>query len=236
VVTHDARSMRARGSLARARRARALGGQRGAAIFVVMLVVVMLVGIGMLAARSTHLSTATQGSNRQATQTHYVTEFGMALAAAELSSARKEAYIRTMALQPDVTCLPVLQVPNGTCYRFGYEDLRKQFAVSTGNNAAELLLPANVATQQPGSLGYGDLSGGFRIDMTDLGPANPPVAGTDLTSSGAANITYMSVTMTATGQVRPRTVQNNAVDVASATNASNEALRSHLVVGPLPKL
>jgi hypothetical protein len=204
-------------------------------MFVVLLVITLLLGVGALAARSTQFATTTSGSTRQATQAQYLTELGMSLAIAEMSSSRKEAYVRTMASYPDNTCLPSSLVPNGTCYRFGYEDIRKRYAADQGNASADLLNRANVATNVPGSLGYTDLQGNFRVDMTDLGPATPPVAGSDLTSSGAA-VTYMAVTLTSTGQVMPGNAQPSALDPNSARATSLATLRSHVVVGPLPKL
>jgi len=233
-------------------RARARRDQRGAAIFVVMLVIVMLTGIGVFASRSAILTTTTSGATRQMTQTHYVTEYALGLTMGELSSKRKQAYVLSMTKPPNGVATPGQNpcfkglpsapstdyVLNPTCYRFGYADLKQQ-VVSGGGLAAggDLLEPtipnADPSQTIPGSLGYANLEASFLVEMTDLAPASPPVAGMDLASS---SIQYYAVTLTATGQVRPKPSGNQQVDLGSATAAGVDTLRSHVVVGPLPKL
>lgn len=204
-------------------------------MFVVVLVIAMLTGIGLFAARASSQAIAASGFERQATQTHQVTEFAMLTTAAELSTSRREAYVRQMMRSPDPGCPEYQKVTNYTCYRFGYLELNA--IVKGGTVGEELVRPAAPAKDQAGSLGKGDLQADFEVKMTDLGPATPPVAGMDLTSAGAAYVHYVAVTLTATGQVRPRApAVEGKTDLASAGSASNESLRAHLVVGPLPKL
>lgn len=229
--------MRARSSRSPKVRALRARRERGAAVLIVVLVITMLMGIGAFAARSAMLATSASGYERQMTQTHYLTEYAVLSTTSELSSDRREAYIKLMAQKPDPSCTSVKRLSNGTwvtnrtCYRFGYLDLQNILKLQPGNN--ELLLPP--AGNAPGSLGPVRLDASFIVEMTDLGPATPPVAGTDLTSSGAASVQYVSVTLNATGQVRPYAVSPN-VDVAAGRSASVELSRAHLVVGPLPKL
>src|ERR1700720_2843853 len=71
--------------------------ERGAAVFVVLLVIVMLTGIGVFATRAAALATQASGFERQMTQTHYLTEYAVLVTAAELSSPRMDAYIIAMA-------------------------------------------------------------------------------------------------------------------------------------------
>lgn len=227
-------------------RARARKRSRGAALFVVLVVIVMLTGLGIFTTRSAMLTTTTSGAARQMTQTHYVTEYALGLTVGELSSARKEAYVRSAALTPDPLCYTPLPnsnvqnpVPNATCYRFGYADLKKQVQASQGLAATGDLLepaipnPSNPSGGVPGSLGYADLQGSFLVEMTDIAPASPPVAGMDMAST---SIQFYAVTLTAVGQVRPRSSVVNAVDPSTATAAGFDTLRSHVVVGPLPKM
>lgn len=223
---------------ARARLAALRARERGASVFIVVLVLTMLTGIGLFAARSAMLATEASGYERQMTQTHYLTEYAVLSATSELSSTRREAYVKLMATQPDPNCTSVKRisdnnwVTNRTCYRFGYKDLENVLKLQPGNNSF-LIAPTPPTT--PGSLGQTLLDPDFVVEMTDLGPATPPVAGTDLTSSGAANVQFVSVTLNATGQIRPYAVGPN-VDLAAGRSASVELSRAHLVVGPLPKL
>jgi hypothetical protein len=210
--------------------------QRGAAVFMVVMMITMLMGIGLFAARSATLSTAASGFERQMTQTHYVTQYGILSTAAELSSSRRAAYIKQMSASPDAACssgVLAAKVSNYTCYRFGYADLQQMMQV--GNAGQTFIVPANTSAKTPGSLGVADLEADWLVEMSDLAPATPPVPGMDLTSAGAANIRYMVVTLTATGQVRPRSSGATAT-LPSAITASIETTRAHLVVGPMPKL
>ncbi len=205
--------------------------ERGAAVLIVVLVIAMLTTIGLFAARSASLSTAASGHTRQMTQTHYVTEYAMLGTMAELSTEKREAYVKMMTKSTsnaDCAALVNEAVSNRTCYKFGFEDLEAQAG-------ADFFEPGSGTT--PGSLGAGLVEPDFAVEMTDLGPATPPVAGTDLTSAGAAKISYMSVTLTATGQVRPIPTNGDptTIDTVSATSASLEASRAHLIVGPLPQ-
>jgi hypothetical protein len=198
--------------------------QRGAAVMLVVLILAMLMGIGLVAARTAQLSIGASGYDRQMTQTHYVTQYGIVAATSELSSARLAGYIRTMALSPDTQCsqgLLQLYVPDYTCYRFGYQDLQTQ--------AAQTFMPAVPGT----ALGNANIEADWLVEMSDLAPA-APVAGMDLTSSGASNLRFMAVTLTSTGQVRPTTLGTNS-QTTIGLSASVETQRAHLLVGPLPK-
>ena len=205
--------------------------ERGAALFVVMLVVMMLSGVGLFAARSATLSITASGYERQMTQTHYITEYSILAITSELSTNRKDAYVRTMAEKPDSKCKASQGVTGATCYRFGYSDIEGQ--LSAQDAKAKLVVASDQKTQTPGGLGLGSLEPNFLVEMSDLAPANPPVYGNDLTSAGAVNLTYMAVTLTATGQIHSSIVNKSTVDNAIAGTASVETARAHLIVGPL---
>ncbi|MEJ7731677.1 MAG: hypothetical protein WKG00_21005 [Polyangiaceae bacterium] len=218
--------------------------QRGAAVFIVVLVITMLTGVGLFAVRSAILSTTVSGYSRQMSQTHFITDYAMLAAAAELSTNRRDAYVEDMKKSDncvtvlDCKCKGVIRtgnttslVSNHTCYLFGPQDLQQQLTKET--SSAVFLTPTDVsdpANPVAGSLGHGNLEAGFLVEMTDLAPASPPVAGLDLTSAGAAQVQFMSVTMHATGQVRP---PGSVTEQRSA--ASIETSRAHLIVGPLKK-
>jgi hypothetical protein len=189
-------------------------------VFVVVLVIAMLGTIGVFAAGSASLATAASGSARHSTQAHYVAEYALLTAISELSTPRVEAYVRAMA---DPNAAAICSSENATsgtrsCYVFGRTDL-------------EQLVGQSLFTSAPlggvGSLGPPGVDADFRVEMTDLGPAAVPVVGSDLTSSGAADVTYKSVTLTSYA----RTFLSG-----TGTSASLHATRTHLIVGPLPPL
>jgi hypothetical protein len=223
---------------------RARARQRGAAVFIVVLVITMLTGVGLFAVRSAILSTTVSGYSRQMSQTHFITDYAMIATAAELTSNRQSSYVTGMKQSDncvtvlDCKCKGVIRtgntaslVSNHTCYLFGPQEFQQQLAVQT--SGAQFLTPTDVtdpANPIAGSLGHGNLEGGFAIEMTDLAPASPPVAGLDLTSAGAAQLGYMSVTIHATGHIRP---PGTAAEQNSAF--SLETSRAHVIVGPLPQ-
>jgi hypothetical protein len=222
----------------------ARANQRGAAVFIVLLVVIMLTGIGVFATRAASLATLSSGFDRQMTQTHYITEYAVLTTTAELSTPRRDIYIRQMAKQPDMQCTSVVntstgtavRVSNATCYRFFYGDLENAMKSNAGEGLNVLVNPYSATpTVQGGGLGFAPLQADFVIEMSDLGPSTPPIAGNDLTSAGAVNLQYMTVTLNTTGQVRPLTT-GTTVDPVRGKSASIEVSRAHLVVGPISKL
>lgn len=201
------------------RRAAQRGRERGAAVFIVVLVLAMLSTVGLFAASAASLSTAASGSVRQTMQTHYVAEYAMLTATAELSTSRLEAYVRQMADPGNTDVCQDEDTTSGTksCYVFGRSDLESTLG-------QPLFVAASPSA--PGSLGPFGVDADFSVEMTDLGPASTPVAGSDLSSASTANVTYKSVTLTSVARTYL---------VANGQSQSLHATRAHLVVGPLPR-
>jgi hypothetical protein len=229
MVTPAYGNRRARASLP-ARRA----GERGAAVFVVVMVLTMLTAIGIFAIRAASMANLSSGYDRQNTQNHYVGEYGLLSAVAELSTTKRSAYVEKMGKGVE-TCSATKGVKSlGTgipCYHLYANDVAK--AVSTNFSGRTLFEPANMKSSPiiPGSLGAAELEGDFVVEMTDPGPVGLPVAGTDVGGS-AAKFKYLQVTLTSVGQVRPAGAP--AACNAGAVVAGNEAGRAFVVIGPLP--
>jgi hypothetical protein len=233
---------------------RALAGrarQRGAAVFVVVLVITLLMGIGLFASRSSALATSAAGYGRQSTQTHYWTDYAMLNVTAEMSTTGASAHLQEMQslayVQPNLAlcsnvalCSAEATVTSPTFYVFSYSELE-------GDLQGNLLLLPTV-TPVPGSLGPGGLNGaglgGIRaqihVYMTDVGHA-PPVAGMQLGGAGnAVAPSYCSVTLSGHGLVYPSPGNGSGLVFDpngdpthdDMTAASVEDLRAHLVVGP----
>lgn len=209
-------------------RIRARRGQRGASVLIVFLVLTMLTGIGMYAARSSTLSTAVAGSGKQLAQTRYVSEYAIMNAAAALSRDPAR-YVNRMpqytAIVNDPKCFCAGTIPNATCVPLSFDQLEAEAG-------APLILPADVPSKIPGGLGPASIEADFNIDITDLAPAAPPIAGEALNADSPVKIGYLALTLTATGQLRPvSTPASLAQNLASS--ASVEAWRAHVVVGPI---
>ena len=210
-------------------RARSGAGERGAAVFVVVLVISLLSALGMFAVRSAMLTNLTAGYNRQMVQTHYMTEFALSLMASELGGTARQNYADEMwSGKYPTLCAGGSTLTNATCFPVYYSDLQGRVQTYTAANV--LLIPAVAGT--PGSLGPAALEGDLRVELTDIHEAMPPVRGMDLTGTSASP-RYYSVTLTATGQVRPQSADPAQCDASSRAAAGVEASRAHLVVGPL---
>jgi hypothetical protein len=233
-------------------RARARRGRRGMAVIVVVLVLMMISGIGIFSARAASLATASAGSMRQMSQTHYLTEYAMQSAFAELASDRQAAYIQVLSNSASGNnannggaseCKNLANVPNRTCLKLTERDLLRILQVQ--NPSGVFLVPAGAPifaggpAAIPGSLGFANNLGDFAVEITDLSPVAAPVAGSDVAASGGAAMSFYLVTLSATGQIFANPIGD--VDPTFATfnrtaalSASQELSRAHVIVGPLP--
>jgi hypothetical protein len=225
------------------RRARSRHPERGAALFVVVMVITLLSAVGLFAIRSASLVDIAAGYNRQAVQAHYLTEYGTIVAVTELGSGAGAAYVRQMEQGTDdcrmTRGLPPLAPGAKTpCYKVFMSELARRVDQQFPGNL--LLEPALEGTPPvPGSLGpYSPstgaaLEGNFVVELTDPGPADRPVAGTDVGGTGQ-DFRFVQVVLTTFGQVRPQTA-TTACAPGNVTTASLQAVRAHVVLGPIPR-
>jgi hypothetical protein len=217
-------------------------GERGAAVFVVVMALTMLTAIGVFAVRAASLANAASGYDRQNTQNHYVGEYGLLGAVTELSSTRRPAYVDKMSKGVE-QCSAAKGVTNTggsvPCYHLYANDVQK--AVNDNFSGRPLFeATSNSSGLVPGSLGAGALDGDFVVELTDPGPVGMPVAGSDIGGTGP-KFRYLQVTLTSTGQVRPTgtgacdgvSTSGGTVDVQGQV-AGNETGRAFVVIGPLP--
>jgi hypothetical protein len=193
--------------------------ERGVAIFIVVMVLTLLSAIGVFAIRAASMATQASGYDRQNTQNHFASEYGMLAATTELGSSRSNGHIRKMLLGVD-TCAAnsSLDAGGAPCYHLYAADVQR-------NVTSPLFAPGGASA--PGSLGPPSptpLEGDFDVEITDPGPVGILVAGDDL---GKTKSKYMQVTLTSTGQVRP----SGDGGIACAA-AGNETGRAFVVIGP----
>ena len=200
--------------------------QRGATVFVVMLVITLLTGLGLFAVRSASLANVSSGFNRHLTQTHYVTDYAVTTMVSELARNATTHAINMKSGQ-ETGCVAYAAQITPTCAIYGYTDL--QNLAQTSNPSAILLDPPLFGGSVHGSLGHAPVEGDMRIELTDFHPAWPPLAGHDVSSS----IGYAMVTVSATGMVRPQQLTPGVWDTASATAAGVELARAHVLIGPV---
>jgi hypothetical protein len=213
-------------------------------VFVVVLVITLLSALGLFAMRSATFSNVTAGYSRQMTQTHYMTEYALTVMATDLGGPARQNYAELMRSgEHTAQCTGASTQANPTCFSVYYVDLEKRVFQrnGTGEGAAkDDLLAAAVGVGgggavEPGSLGPAGLEGDLRIELADIHEAMPPMSGMALTGPGAGTLGYYSVTMTATGTVRPATADRDECDPNAQAAAGVETSRAHVVVGPISR-
>jgi hypothetical protein len=195
--------------------------QRGATVFVVVLVLVMLTGIGMFAAQASSIATSTTGAARVSTQSRYFAESSMNAVMAKLSRDLG-SHVNFLAKQNSKECLGQLADPYyPQCTRFGRAYIENELGVN-------LYQPYNTQTGEHGSLGrVADTNVDMLVEMNDLFRVERPIAGFDYVSAGTANVNFMSVMLHGTGRVR------QAPQNGTARTLANTTFRAELIVGPV---
>ncbi|MCC6556601.1 MAG: hypothetical protein IT372_26880 [Polyangiaceae bacterium] len=192
----------------RARRAR----ERGAAVFIVVLVIAMLTAIGVFAASSASISTSSSGHERLATQTQYLTEYGVQLALAELERTKgwdriDEALKRAEAQSQPTGC------PGGVdrCWVLTRHDLEL-------TSGTPLIDPPSASPTSPGSLGYADLDWDVRIELNKTRAVE--VAGNSIVPDQRVTMTYCNISVNARGVVWPKAASNQDLVIAGSGSQS----------------
>jgi hypothetical protein len=208
----------------RSRRGFSRRSERGATVLVVVCVLMLLSGIGVFAIRSITKVDQAVGFSRQSAQTLAVAELGTTAALAQIAVLGADFYANQM--DSGGTCLAngAFQADRTTCYRMRRDEIEG----TTTSSGGETLFEPSVSGTETGSFGpIAGTMGYVSIEMTEKYKANFPVPG-----QKAGDASYVSVTMTTTGNVRPVSVNTDeCVDTAIAT--SKKVMRAHTVIGPL---
>ena len=211
--------------------------ERGAAIFIVVLVITLLTGIGVFAARSTSLVGTAVGYDRQAVQTRLVSEYAGRLAVAELGTGNAKTYLDGFNAGVDrcVSNESAVPAPGATlkCKIFTTADMNalvnRQGQVTSifgaqAEGVAGSLGPALVDTADPTRLGSE-----LRIEIIDAF-AGEPAPGSPI-GGGFMDVQF---TVSTFAQVRnqPAAAPANpwCGDQTIASGASLQSLRLHVTV------
>jgi len=225
-------------------RHRARRGERGAAVFIVVMVIVLLTAIGLVAARSASLVDEASGYGRQALQTYYLTDYAGRVATTELGS-KPQTYLDLMRKGAEACPSNKLVAPVTTgapipCYKLFMNELASRVS---DNYSGQTLLDTQTTTA-PGSLGAplssgaDMLNGVFMVEMIEAYKADPK-AKSDV-GGGANSFFDVQVTLTAFGQIRsmPSTGVNTdpwcAPKTGVSSSASVQAVRAHVTLPNIP--
>ena len=210
--------------------------QRGAAVFIVMMVVTLLTAVGIFAVRSASLVDVATGYNRQSLQTQFVSDYGVMLTTHELSTESASAYAQVAQSGSD-ECTATEGVDDSVvgrpfCYTFKSTELANRFDATNGLFPAGSTVPGGLidpVTEAPDNID--DLEARFAVEMTEAFQTGN-VRGADLTSD---TLVPVQVTLTARAFVGPpRADQDTCTDAAAAGGI--QEVRSHVVLPALPQL
>jgi hypothetical protein len=207
--------------------------QRGAAVFIVVMVITLLTAVGIFAARSASLVDVASGYNRQSLQTQYVADYGVLLTAAELSTDAASAYT-TVARAGNDDCIATSAVDtsvvgNPFCYALESQELQQRFGGELFPAAQAvpggLIDPVDEA---PGDLD--NLEARFTVEMTEAYQVGK-VFGADQTNT---NLVPLQITLTARGFVNPPRADSSVCEDAAVAGGIQE-IRAHLVLPAIPQ-
>ena len=203
--------------------------ERGAAVFIVVMVITLLTAIGIFAARSASMVDMASGYERQASQAMYVSEYGALATLTQLGSGAAQAYVDQMDTGSD-DCRANIGLPANprpACYKI----FKNEVEGTTVRMANESLLEASSPTES-GSFGpLSNVMGDFVVELTDKGPAGV-VAGMDLAGT-ATRFSYVKVALTATAQIRPLVGATFTCTQGVAAVTGQQSTRMNAIVGPL---
>jgi hypothetical protein len=198
--------------------------QRGAVLFIVAMTLAVLASLGMYALAQTQNEMKTSGYARQASQTHYLSEYGVLGATQDLGASTAQVYLGLMRQQPDTSCL---SLPKPTDPKFAYTQLacRRMGSKEIGKRWVEKnALPATGAP-----LGHTLLTGDFFVELTDPVQAQPP-PGYDL----RLGLCFAQFTISAVGMVQPNLDKTDtAKELAYYGNQGLEMARARVTAGPI---
>jgi hypothetical protein len=206
--------------------------QGGAVVFIVSMTIGVLVSLGAFALISASTEIKSAGYERQALQTHYLSEYAMIAASEKLdpASGMNSTILGQMGVDPSGTakgdydalaprhhCQSLATVPPGASAQSRGCKLLYEPELSLGWALSTPLRPSTFAV--PGSLGPVALDGKFHVEITDL-TFGTTDAGNGLPGGSGQQTPYcpVAVTVTTFGQVLPNYAAGNTAQTYGASS------------------
>jgi hypothetical protein len=194
--------------------------ERGTTVLITVMVTTLITAVGVFAVRNVSKIDQAVGMSRRGNQTMAVAELGASAALSQISLAGAQYYADHMDGTTKCQANANFDQLPTTCYRMRAED----FAGTSG----ETLFEPSIAGTETGSFGpLGSSMGFVSVEMTEKYNTNFPVPGAEV-----GKATYVSVTMTSTGNVRPNSGATTCT-VSDARATSKQVMRAHTIIGPL---
>ena len=188
-------------------------GQRGAAVFIVVMVLTLLTAVGIFAVRSAAMADAAAGYDREGAQAALVAQYGITATAAFMATGSANTFIKSLGdsgmYDPPVIPKPAQCESNGlppwpsgtpptapraTCLRFDMPTLQTNLLGAAGPT---FFAPPNVGSvaNSTSSLNANETTNAtFVVELTEGG---------DTGGAAPGGGTPVQITLTAVSQVRP---------------------------------
>jgi hypothetical protein len=180
--------------------------ERGAALFVVVLVVTLLTAIGVFAMHATSLAQLTSGYSRRAAAALYLAEMAANIRVASIADDGRTFYARGHHLPPfnnvaaddcrEAAALAPLLPPGTTAFCAAMDGPAAE-SLATASNPSLASDPEGFFGTMGRPDGPASVMGAVRVEATDEVPAPIPLAGTPLDGK------VKQVTLTVTGALVP---------------------------------
>jgi hypothetical protein len=198
-------------------------------MFIVSMTIAVLASVGIYALAAAQSEVRTSGNERQNTQTHYLSEYGVLGISHEMVSSKAQFYMGLMLSSPDTCPMSLPGVPTTAsiltraCRRLGSAEMGGAWtgAITKAYGSTIAYTPG----VPPGSFGPVPVQGDFFVELTEPTQANaPPRYATDL------HFCFIEMTATSTGITQPA-IPTNAT--AMFGNEGVEMQRARIVAGPV---
>ena len=223
-----------------ARRLRRLQSQRGAAVFLVVLVMALLTAMGVFALRSASLADSAAGFDREGAQASLIAQYGITATAAYVGTGVSDTIVINMKNPPPSGYVMPRCESNGysmsspqttppmPCYRMNQANLQTSFTLSSNES---VFAPTNNASTLPGSTSSLNVNektdATFNVELTDIA-----ATGVGYNGNQVGERVQYEVTLTAIAQVRPIEACTGAVP--ATPNAAQTVVRSIITLGGPP--
>jgi hypothetical protein len=216
------------------KRLRRRPSERGAAVFIVVMVIALLTGIGVFAARSVSLVDMATGYDRQATQTRLISDYAGRFVTSELGAGDAKAYLGLFAggtdrCRSNDAALPVQVGSPLPCYVFEAPDITTLIQRRTPSQTVF----ADQSTSAAGSLGPEIITGNASSALEGLMRIEIIDAFSGETAAGSRPDGFMAMQFTITAYAQVRNVSGVTAWCANpniSTGASLQALRAHITI------
>jgi hypothetical protein len=216
-------------------RRRSRSRERGAAMFIVLMVIMILSGIGTFALSNARYEMQASGFTRQRYVSQQIAELGALAAMHEVSTA-PAAYVMRMRSSATTgeRCRAndgLAVMPPPPCFHLYLLDIELRTQTNTD---AERRIFRRPTSSLPGSLGTTTMNAGFMVELTDPLQVIRPIPGAPIDGS-AATPKFLDLTMTSTGVVFSDDNGNGVIDWAlgEGQSAVFTSGRGHVVMGPI---